>query len=64
MPVGTKSVVSEFVFLGLANQPELKIALFTLLMLVYAVAVLGQPRTGFANQSKPSAPYADVFFPY
>ncbi|XP_042314907.1 olfactory receptor 5F1-like [Sceloporus undulatus] len=41
MPEENNSRVSEFIFLGFAHQPELKIPISTLLLLIYIVTVVG-----------------------
>ncbi|XP_053254944.1 olfactory receptor 5F1-like isoform X1 [Podarcis raffonei] len=39
--VENTSVVSEFIFVGLVDVPELKIPIFTLLLLIYVITVVG-----------------------
>uniref|UniRef100_A0A670HU27 Olfactory receptor 5F1-like n=2 Tax=Podarcis muralis TaxID=64176 RepID=A0A670HU27_PODMU len=41
MSTENTSVVSEFIFVGLADVPELKIPIFTLLLLIYVITVVG-----------------------
>nr|XP_034962797.1 olfactory receptor 5F1-like [Zootoca vivipara] len=41
MSTENTSVVSEFIFVGFADEPELKIPIFTLLLLIYGITVVG-----------------------
>ncbi|XP_062972943.1 olfactory receptor 5F1-like [Elgaria multicarinata webbii] len=41
MAVENDTVVSEFIFMGFADQPELKIPIFTLFLLIYIITVVG-----------------------
>ncbi|XP_066476696.1 olfactory receptor 5F1-like [Tiliqua scincoides] len=41
MPVENNTVISEFIFLGFPDQPELQVVIFTLFLLIYVITVVG-----------------------